>query len=100
MYQMLKPEKTCKTIRELSIENDISSMGNISAHVSPQITSVKNMSINSKNAGSIIGTSHRKRRRQSEINPKSDMNVNTSDFNLQNMKDMIKLSHTQNKITR
>lgn len=71
---MLVPEKTCKTIRELSIEDAVSSMGNVSANISPQITSVKNMSMNSKQAGSIISNSRRMRRRQSE-NPPATQNV-------------------------
>lgn len=64
---MLVPEKTCKTIRELSIEDAVSSMGNVSANISPQIASVKNMSMHSRQAGStIISNNQRMRRRQSE----------------------------------
>ena len=60
----LQTGKTCRTIREVSCENDQSSMGGVSAQVSPQIPSVKNLSVHSKTAGSIIGGV--KRRRQSE----------------------------------
>ena len=61
---MLQPEKTCKTIRELSNEDMMSSMGNVSANISPQIQSVKAISIHSKNASMKLKSRNKRLRRR------------------------------------
>lgn len=75
---MLRPEKTCKTIRELSNEDLMSSMGNLSAQISPQITSVKNVSIKSKHTSQkVLRSEKRLRRRQSECYVQTQEGSNT-----------------------
>lgn len=58
------PELTCKTIRELSIEDAMSSMGNLSANISPQIALIKNAN---GATGSVFGGSRKEKRRKSHL---------------------------------